>query len=51
MGLFKCMICLTTFSLFEHLFCTNLYAQKPVVAIVAWDESRAVLMEKRYTKH
>ena len=38
MGLFKGMICLITFSLFAHLFCTNLYAQKPVVAIVAWDE-------------
>ncbi len=38
MGLFKGMICLTTFSLFAHLFCTNLYARKPVVAIVAWDE-------------
>lgn len=38
MGFFKGMICLITFSLFAHLFRTNLYAQKPVVAIVAWDE-------------
>ena len=44
MGLFKGMICLITFSLFAHLFYTNLYAQKPVVAIVAWDE---IILELR----
>ena len=35
---FKDIICLTTFGLCALLFCTNLYAQKPVVAILVWDE-------------
>ena len=32
------MICLIVLGLFALLFSTNLYAQKPVVAIVVWDE-------------
>ena len=34
----KDLICLIGFGLFILLFGTNLYAQKPVVAILSWDE-------------
>ncbi len=34
----KNIICLVAFSLIALLFCANLYAQKPVVAILTWDE-------------
>lgn len=35
---FRDLICLIVFGWFALLFSTNVYAQKPVVAIVAWDE-------------